>query len=117
MLDDKLGEKNRYDERALNLLKQNGLAFSKYGSTLIPLVLRSPYLFYEKKINEIIHPKMKVLEIGSGTGLHTYSLIKTGAIVTATDISQNSLHVLKTNLSNDEGGGNYYVRGYGTITV
>lgn len=99
MLDDKLIEKKRYNKRALNLLKQNELGLSKYGSNSIPLVLRSPYIFYEDKIKELIRPSYKILEIGSGTGLHTYNLIKTGADVTATDISPNALKVLEKQLS------------------
>ena len=38
-----------------------------------------------------------MLELGAGEGLHTYSLIKTGANVIATDISQNALCELKNN--------------------
>lgn len=105
MLDDKLIEKKRYDKRAINLLEQNVLEFSKYGSNSIPLVLRSPYIFYEEKIKELMNPSFKILEVGEGTGLHTYSLIKTGAHVTATDISHNSLKVLEQNLSKVNGGG------------
>ena len=97
-INDKLMEKNRYDSRALAILKKKELESSKFGSASIPLVLRSPYLFYEEKIKELLNPSCKVLEIGSGTGLHTYSLIKTGAHVTATDISPNSLKVLEKNL-------------------
>ena len=97
-INDKLMEKNRYDSRALAILKKKELESSKLGSASIPLVLRSPYLFYEEKIKELLNPSCKVLEIGSGIGLHTYSLIKTGAHVTATDISPNSLKVLEKNL-------------------
>jgi ubiquinone/menaquinone biosynthesis C-methylase UbiE len=55
-------------------------------------------LYYEKTIKDLIHQDNKILEIGAGTGLHTYSLIKTGAHVTATDISTNSLKVLENYL-------------------
>jgi len=77
----------------------------KFGSSSVPIFLRAPYLFYEEKIKELIQPTFNVLEIGSGTGLHTDSLIKTGAYVTATDISQNSLHVLEHNLSKSKKSG------------
>jgi 2-polyprenyl-3-methyl-5-hydroxy-6-metoxy-1,4-benzoquinol methylase len=104
MIDGKLIEKKRYDKRALDLLKQGPLGPSKHGSNSIPFALRSPYIYYEKKIKELIKPQMKVLEIGSGMGLHTYSLIKTGANITATDISPNALQVLE-NKFKDVGGG------------
>ncbi len=96
---DKLIEKERYDKKALDLIKQDQLEPNEHGSNSIPFALRSPYLFYEKKIREFIRPSYKVLEVGSGTGLHTYNLIKTGADVTATDTSSNSLKVLEKNLS------------------
>ena len=57
-------------------------------------------MFYEKKINDIISSGNKVLELGSGTGLHTYSLSLTGAKVVATDISQEYLNILSQNALN-----------------
>ena len=104
MIDGKLIEEKRYDKRALDLLKQDPVVPSKHGSNSIHFALRSPYIYYEKKIRQLIRPCHKVLEIGSGTGLHTYSLLKTGAHVTATDISHNSLQVLE-NIFKDVGGG------------
>ena len=98
MNNDKITEKERWDQRALSILENDMLETPELGSKLVDLVLRSPYTFYEEKIKELIRPTHKVLEIGSGTGLHTYSLIKTGAHVTATDISTHSLNVLKKNL-------------------
>ena len=91
---DKLIEKERYDQRARALLKSEN-EFSYFGSESVPIFIRTPYLFYEEKIKELIKPNMKVLEIGSGMGLHTYSLIKTGAHIIATDISPNSLQIIK----------------------
>jgi len=94
---DKKKEFIRYDYRAQSLLK-NGRAVSKkeinFGSNDLPPIFRSPYLFYENCAVRYINKKHKVLELGSGTGLHTYALVNTGAHVTATDISTNSLKVL-----------------------
>jgi len=73
--------------------------FKVKGSQTIDLCLRTPYIFYEKIIKEIIKPRHKVLELGSGTGLHTYSLIMTGAEIIATDISKDYLKILKENAS------------------
>ena len=61
------------------------------------MFLRAPYLFYEKQINKLITKDNTVLELGSGTGLHTYSLSLTGAKIIATDISEEYLDVLMQN--------------------
>ena len=57
--------------------------------------MRAPYVCYEQYIRRYISKEHTVLEIGSGTGLHTYALVRTGAHVVATDISSHSLDVLK----------------------
>ena len=46
--EDKIIEKERYDDRALSIIKNDMLESSVVGSKLIPLPLRSPYLFYEE---------------------------------------------------------------------
>jgi len=101
---DKHIELNRFESRAEKLLLDDNVNFLN-GSESMPEYLRPPYIFFEKKIRNLIKKNDKVLEIGSGTGLHTDSLIKTGAYVTATDISQNSLHVLEHNLSKSKKSG------------
>ena len=97
MIEDKMLEKERFDARALSIIENDILVSPELGSAQVPLVFRAPYKFYEEKIKELIHPSYNVLEIGSGTGLHTFSLIKTGAQVTATDITSNPLKVLEKN--------------------
>jgi len=105
---DKKIEKKRYDLRAKYLLNNINInEISLFGSASVPIQLRTPYIFYEEKIKKLIQPTHKVLEIGAGTGLHTYSLIKTGAHITATDISKNSLRMLKKNLANVKKGGSF----------
>ena len=44
-----------------------------------------------KKIKHLIKKTHSVLEIGSGNGLYTYPLLKTGAKITASDISKDSI--------------------------
>jgi 2-polyprenyl-3-methyl-5-hydroxy-6-metoxy-1,4-benzoquinol methylase len=110
LVKDKSIERERYDSRALSLLRKELFNAQNFGSDTIPLPLRLPYLFYEEKIKEIIKPIYSVLEVGFGTGLHTYSLIKTGATVTASDISPNSLIVLKKNLSTVGWGGKLWLQ-------
>jgi len=98
MNNDKITEKERWDQRAVSILKNDTLLAKSFGSDAIPLSLRQPYLYYEQTIEKLVHNRMNVLEIGSGTGLHTYKLVKTGASITATDISPNALKVLKKNI-------------------
>jgi SAM-dependent methyltransferase len=97
---DKQQELLRYDKRAkrqLNCLT-GLLKIEKWGSDSMPLFLASPYLCFEQKIRELVQPEHQVLELGAGSGLHTHVLLQTGAKVTATDISPNSLMLLQKNL-------------------
>ena len=71
--------------------------FQNIGSEAVRLYLREPYLFYEKQIDDLINSHSNVLELGAGTGLHTYSLSLKAAKVTATDISQEYLDILLKN--------------------
>lgn len=50
--------------------------------------------FYEQ-IQILFHKNLSVLEIGAGMGRHSGVILKTGAILTANDISSKSLEVLK----------------------
>lgn len=95
---DKNQELLRYDSRAESLLKLGRQNIRKWGSESMPAFLRSPYIFYEQRIQELVSSNHFVLELGSGTGLHTYALLKTGSYVTATDISPKSLILLEKDL-------------------
>ena len=93
-MNDKKVERNRYDDRALKLLSKG--SFDKdTGSSSYSLPIRTPYLRYEEMHIEFIDNSDNVLEIGAGTGIHTHSLLKTGAFVVATDISPNSVQIIK----------------------
>ena len=93
-MNDKQIEKNRYDNRALKLLSDD--FFDKNtGSSSFSLPIRAPYLRYEEMHIEFIDNNDNVLEIGAGTGIHTHSLLETGAFVVATDISPNSVQIIK----------------------
>jgi SAM-dependent methyltransferase len=95
---DKESERERYDDRALRMLQEQAAALGAVGSTAIPPVLRAPYLFYEDAVRQTVSSGDRVLEIGSGTGMHTSILVRTGARVTATDIAPHTLEVLARNL-------------------
>jgi ubiquinone/menaquinone biosynthesis C-methylase UbiE len=101
---DKLIERMRYDARAELLIGQiPPIKEGLLGSQAIAKYLRAPYLFYELKLFELLHPGLRVLELGAGTGMHTRALTQTGADVVATDISSYSLALLRERFSNSEG--------------
>ena len=95
---DKILERDRYNDRAKLMRDIVGadsvLEKSLFGAREVPTLFRAPYLHYESQLQKYIFSGMKVLEIGSGTGTHTGSLLSNGAIVTATDISEQSLEYL-----------------------
>jgi ubiquinone/menaquinone biosynthesis C-methylase UbiE len=97
MNDDKQIEQLRYDEKAKSLLDTGSAADAttvSVGSLASPPAIRKPYTYYENCISQFICPDNDVLELGSGTGLHTSALMQTGAKVVASDISPNSLKVI-----------------------
>jgi len=97
MINDKQTERLRYDTHAQSLLTEGctaSVSGTAPGSSAIPPIFRAPYIHYEQCIRWFISPDDDVLELGSGTGLHTYVLTQTGARVTASDISIHSLEVL-----------------------
>jgi ubiquinone/menaquinone biosynthesis C-methylase UbiE len=100
---DKLIERNRYDARAKSQLAGGWLQNPPFGSQTMASYLQTPYIYYEQMISELIRPEYCVLELGAGAGLHTRVLLQTGAQVTASDISPNSLSLLKQQFKNVPG--------------
>ena len=101
---DKLIELTRYDARAqLQMMDNESVDEVPLGSQTMVSYLRPPYIFYEQKIAELIGPSHRVLELGAGAGLHTRALLQTGAQVIASDISPNSLSLLKQRFHNPSG--------------
>lgn len=92
-------EKERYDNRAKEELKmindQQSLQV-RYSEFIAPI-----YDKWYEIIKSLIKPGSSVLEIGAGTGTHTKVILDTGANVTAQDISEISLKVLRTKLNYD----------------
>ena len=93
---DKKIEFTRYNERAKKLLLlKDTFNFDELGALSYPEIFKKPYIKYEKFHKKYIKASSKVLEIGAGTGLFTKSLLDSGAKVVATDISPNSLIVIR----------------------
>jgi len=93
--DDKQAELERYDLRASQSLSQEKFVFSPIGLSYLPIYLRAPYIFFENLLSKKLRPGVRVLEVGAGAGQHTGVLVRSGACVTATDISDNSLKLLQ----------------------
>jgi ubiquinone/menaquinone biosynthesis C-methylase UbiE len=101
---DKLLERDRYDARAQSQLELvTTIVEAPLGSQTMSSYLQTPYIYYEQRIAELIRPDHLVLELGAGAGLHTRVLLQTGAQVTASDISPNSLSLLKQQFKNVHG--------------
>ena len=96
--EDKLAERHRYDERAKNILAKNlshAPESERTGAAAVPATLRAPYLYFETQLCRYLRSDCRVLEIGSGAGMHTGALLQAGGRVTATDISRQALKVLR----------------------
>jgi len=93
-MSDKKVERDRYDDRALKLLSKGSFDKDTGSSSYSPSI-RRPYLKYEEAHIKFIDNNDNVLEIGAGIGTHTHSLLETGAFVVATDISPNSVKIIK----------------------
>jgi ubiquinone/menaquinone biosynthesis C-methylase UbiE len=94
---DKELERGRYDQRARAELARQGAPVPPVpGSQMMPAYLRSPYLAYEAHIARLLRPSHRVLELGAGAGMHTLALLQSGARVLASDISAQSLTLLRT---------------------
>jgi ubiquinone/menaquinone biosynthesis C-methylase UbiE len=62
---------------------------------------KQPFRCYYNEIQKNLPDKVDILEIGAGTGQHTRPVVTTTTKVTAIDISENSLEVLRTRFGNE----------------
>ncbi len=86
-LDDKEIDKQRYDNKAKIESQNNPQAIPKWSI--------EPYQKFYELIADHLSEGEPVLEIGSGTGAHTEEILNTGVNLMATDISPESLKILK----------------------
>jgi len=96
-MSDKDIEKIRYNQKANRALKNSNL----FSVNRLTQPLKTPYVFYKKAIANHANSDSFILEIGSGMGENTEFLLATGAKVYATDISQDSLNVMKKRFNTD----------------
>ena len=94
-------EKNRFDKRAKNRLSESTYNYNN-GSDAICESIRSPYLYFEGLIKKNLKKNMRVLEIGSGTGEYTGSILENCLDVTASDISPNCIKLIENKLPFDD---------------
>ena len=100
---DKQIEFERYESKAelfSSLFAERGAGAVPINEQFLPKYLQPPHIFYRKELQRIIKSGDRVLEIGSGTGQFTAPLIKSGASVTASDISPKALQVLSERFDN-----------------
>lgn len=69
----------------------------------VPELYRGPYAFYEQVIENSVERTDRVLEIGSGSGLHTAVLSRRAASVVATDVAEKALSLLSRRFADDVG--------------
>lgn len=99
-MDDKAEEFRRYEEGARQALDSAvPMELDELGASAVAPEFRAPYIYYEQRIHELVSPADRVLELGAGSGLHTAALLRTGARVTASDISPSALALLQRKLA------------------
>jgi SAM-dependent methyltransferase len=99
-VDDKAEEFRRYEDVAQKALESAGATEPhELGASGVAPEFRAPYIFYEQRIQELVSPTDRVLELGAGSGLNTAVLLRTGASVTASDLSPSALALLQRKLA------------------
>jgi SAM-dependent methyltransferase len=88
---DKLIERDRYDERAQSFLAAGKTAVGPNGSSAVPLAIRRPYIVYEEYIRKCVHSGKTALDVCCGTGQFSLIAAEAGAEATASDIAKHNL--------------------------
>ena len=92
-IEDRDIEAMRYGASAATIIDKG--ACDVGGSESIQLVLRAPYLRYEKMISSSLTKDMRVLELGAGTGRHSLILCADQIDTVCSDIAPKALEVLQ----------------------
>jgi len=97
---DKWIEKKRYDKKAGEILNSGSETFLEESLQQVNNLMLAPLEKYYEIISHNVNSKMRILELGAGTGVHTRVAIETGAEITCVDISGISLQVLEQRFQN-----------------
>jgi len=88
----------RYNQRAI-AFHESLLSCFPTGSSAVPLIFRSPYILYERMLVDLLSKHPFALELCAGMGEHTSKLVGHSEHLIATDISPQSLHILRQRFS------------------
>ncbi len=91
---DKAAERKRYNEAAASLLERPE-AFAVDGSAGVPAEVRAAYIDFEAEIKRRTWQECRVLDLCGGTGLHSLTSARKGALVTVADIAEHSLEIAR----------------------
>lgn len=94
-MSDKEIEYKRYNERSAKELSLQQGIIQVHGHEALPYLLQSPFILYEKLIRDNSKPGSEVLDLCCGNGVHSLTAAQSGALVTATDIAENSIELAK----------------------
>jgi SAM-dependent methyltransferase len=93
---DKLIERERYNRRALEQLDASFVAsLGLDGAAALPLEIQAPYRYYENVIGAAVRPRIRVLDICCGNGVHTIGAARLGGDVTACDLAESNLELVE----------------------
>ena len=87
---DRETERQRYNARAT---QQLATPLGSDGAESVAPLLRQPYLVYEQHIRVAARPKLAVLDLCCGDGVHSLTAALLGADVTVSDLAENNLGV------------------------
>ena len=88
-------ETNRYNQRSKKRIFENKLDLNKTGFDKEKISLSSPYLYFEKLINQYVKSNHKVLELCAGDGCYSVYIANRCNKIYSTDISSESLEIAK----------------------
>ena len=88
-------ERQRYNQRFGQQLQIERDHIGPDGAEAVALSLRRPYLFYEACIRQAVNPGTRILDLCCGDGTHSFIGARQGALVTASDIAENSLALVR----------------------
>lgn len=103
-MNDKELEKKRYDKKNSKYFFKSNIDLINFpvGIDSMPEIQKAPYIEYHKLIKNYSSKNKSVLEIASGSGTHSKTILESKAFLTATDISLQSLKILKMRFSDFE---------------